>query len=147
MGGQNAALDMYCYSKVWVMLVLVYLTRVVTVGMMKGVLDLVKVMGAQLGHGGGSGQDVEIDVVLQGEGGGQVEGKGEQLFHGGGRGKDVDIDVVNQGEGMARLMREVHSFSRVDCVGTGCRRCWWFAAVTECADGSYCACYGERVAM
>ena len=67
--------------------------------MMSGVLDLAKVMGAQLDHGGGSGQDVEIDVVLQGEGGGQVEGKGAQLFHGGGRGQDVDIDVVNQGEG------------------------------------------------
>ena len=41
------------------------------------------------------GREFEIDVVLQDEGGGQVEGKGEQLFHGGGRGKDVDIDVVN----------------------------------------------------
>ena len=78
---------------------LVYLTRVVRVGMMRGVLDLAKVMGAQLDHGGGSGQDVEIDVVHQGEGGGQVDGGSAQLFHGGGRGRDVEIDVVYQGEG------------------------------------------------
>ena len=58
--------EMHTYSG-WLMPELVYLNRVVIVGMMRGVLDLAKAMGAQLGHSGGRGQDVEIGVVHQGE--------------------------------------------------------------------------------
>ena len=62
-------------------------------------MDLAKVIGAQLGQGGGRGQDVEIDFVHQGKGGGQVDGGGPQLFHSGGRGQDVEIDVIHLGGG------------------------------------------------